>query len=435
MANGSLIFVLILIALGVLFIIYFWPSVALMIFFAIPMIKVTVVMRFPFLVHMVGYILDVGMLLIALLSIVVYHWRIKQPVRILIPKLFWLCWFVLSILIWVRLPASRDYVTGFQRGMLFSVYDTLIILLGALYCNSFQAVDKMMKAFLLSGTVCIFGILFFGRPAGGYEASRLMFANAPSLAISDFIGYGIFVLLTFWLAKRKFSLTKLLIPFVAFGVLAIFLTGTRGTILGLVVSSFFILYAYRKNQGIMTIIGGLVLVVVIGVVANFFLTTKSQAERFSTEIIRNDVLIRVDMVKSTLSEWLKSPVFGTGTGDTSFQLTGTTGERQYPHNIYLELLNELGIVGFVFYVILLAHSFRVIKMAVSYQLDNVIPREFLVVITAGLIYQLLLSAKGGSYIGGDLYFFLGAGVSFVEMARRQLVEREMYDYESTDLQE
>lgn len=434
MANEALIFVLIVLGVGVLAVIYFWPSVALGMFFAISLVKVDIVRRFPFLTGMVGYIFDVSTVVIALLAIFVYLWKTGQPVRILVPKLFWLCWFVLSVWVWVRLPASRDHISGFQRAMLFSIFNTLVILLGSIYGSSFESASKMMGAFLLVGIICTFGILLFGRLTAEYESARISFAGAQALAVSDSIGYAIIVFITFWLARKKFFLKKLMFPFVALGLFAVLLAGGRGTAVGLIISLLFIAYAYRKNQGVMTIIGGLVLVVVVGVVVHYFLLT-AQMERFSIQSFTGAILIRVDMIKSTLLEWRRSPVFGTGTGDTSFQLTGTVGVKTYPHNIYLEILNELGIIGFVFYIGLLAHSLKVIKVALSYQLDNVIPREFLVIIAAGLVYYILIGTKGGSYAGSVmLYFFLGAGLSLTEVAKRQLVEWKMYDYESADLQ-
>lgn len=113
------------------------------------------------------------------------------------------------------------------------------------------------------------------------------------------------------------------------------------------------------------------------------------------------------MMKDTLSEWCKSPIFGTGTGDTSFQLTGMVGEKKYPHNIYLEILNELGVVGFMFYMCLFAHSLKVFKAAISYRLNNLIPRELLVVVASGLLYHILFGFKTSTYAASFmLYFFL-----------------------------
>jgi O-antigen ligase len=433
--NAALIFTLAMVGIGVLITIYFWPSIALGMFLAIPLVKADMVMRFPFLTGTIGYIFDVGLVVIALLAIVIHLLKTRQGVRILIPRLFWLCWFVLSILVWVRLPASRDTVSGFQRAILFSVYNTLIMLLGSIYCSSFEAALKMTRAFLLVGIICTFGILLFGKTAAEYESARMTFAGAQSLAVADSIGRAIMVFLVFWLAKVKFLLRKLMIPFIALGLLAIFLAGGRGTILGLALSTMFIAYAYRKSHGIKTIVVGLILALVIGFVVNYFFTVATQAQQFGIESITKGILDRVYMVKSTLSEWSKSPVFGTGTGDMSFQLTGTVGEKTYPHNIYLEVLNELGIVGFVFYMGLIAYSIKIFKAAISYQLENIIPREFLVVIAAGLIYYILFGVKTGSYAGsGMLYFLLGAGLSLTEVAKRQLVEWEMYGYENADLQ-
>lgn len=197
-----------------------------------------------------------------------------------------------------------------------------------------------------------------------------------------------------------------------FSFFTICLAGHRGAIFGLILVFLFIAIAYRKAHGIWSIASGLILALILGFVVNYFFTTAAQAGRFSGENITNAFLVRVYMVKDTLSEWGKSPIFGTGTGDMSFQLTGMVGEKGYPHNIYLEILNELGIIGFVFYMCLFAHSLKVFKAAISYRLDNIIPREFLVVVTSGLLYHLLFGFKTSSFAGSFMLYFFHRSKSF-----------------------
>jgi Kef-type K+ transport system membrane component KefB len=136
------------------------------------------------------------------------------------------------------------------------------------------------------------------------------------------------------------------------------------------------------------------------------------------------------MVQSTLSEWVKSPIFGTGTGDTSYQLTGDVGLKQYPHNIYLEILSELGIVGFIFYIGLFLHTVPVFKAAFSYKQDDLIQRDYLVVLAAGLAYHILFGVKTGSYAGSFmLYFFMGASIGMRRVALAEYQKLSLNEFE------
>lgn len=435
--SAALIFILMIVLIVVLIAVYFWPSVALGMFMAIPLIKANVVMRFPFLTGLVGYIFDTIILVFAILSLIIYLWKTGEGIRVLIPKSFWVCWFAMSLLVWMRLPTSRDTITGFQRAMLFSVYNTLVLILGALCGSSVKSASKLLSAIIGVGLLCTFGLLIFGEPSAEYEASRMTIAHAQILALGDSIAYMIMVFVAFWLSKRRYFLRKPAFILVGFALFAILLAGHRGAVLGLMVTSLFIAIAYRRAHGIWTIASGLILVLILGFVVHYFLTTAAQAGRFGVERIISAILGRVDRVMITLSEWSRSPVFGTGTGDMSFQLTGTVGEKQYPHNIYLEVLNELGIVGFIFYMGLFLHTIRIFKTALSYKNNSLVPREFIIVAACGLLYHILFGLKTSTYAGSFmLYFFMGMGLSLTRLSRQQeSLQFEQSDYNPAGLQQ
>lgn len=440
--TATLVFIFIMIGFGAIIMAYFWPSIALGMFFVIPLVKPNLVMHFNFLTGTVGYIFDTSIVIIAILAIIMYLIKTGQSIRNLIPISFWICWFILSMLVWLRLPASRDPVTGFQRAMLFSVYNTLVLILGAVCGSNPKSASKVVSVLLVVGLMCTFAQLLFGTPSAEYEAARITVGGAQVLALGDSIAYAIIVIITFWLSKRRYFLRKPAFILAGFALFAILLAGHRGAIVGLTLVFLFIAIAYRKAHGIWSIASGLILALIIGFVVNYFFTTKAQAGRFTKERFTEAVYGRVYKIKSTLSEWSRSPVFGTGTGDMSFQLTGMVGEKEYPHNIYLEVLNEFGIVGFVFYMALFVHTLRIFKTALSYQSNSLVQREILVVLMAGLVYHILFGIKTSSYAGSFmLYFFMGTGLSLAKFSRQQeSLELEqayydMTDYDMTDLQQ
>jgi O-antigen ligase len=67
--------------------------------------------------------------------------------------------------------------------------------------------------------------------------------------------------------------------------------------------------------------------------------------------------VRLDFYTAAVHLWATSPVFGHGIGSWPV-LAGYGDQRAYPHNILLEIAVELGLVGLVLFVGLLAFALR-----------------------------------------------------------------------------
>ena len=100
-------------------------------------------------------------------------------------------------------------------------------------------------------------------------------------------------------------------------------------------------------------------------------------------------------------------------------------------------LNELGIVGFIFYMALVVYTLRAFKAALSYKSHGLVPKDLLVINIAGLLYHILFGFKTSTYAGSFmLYFFMGASLSLTQFSRQQeRLEFEQAYYEPADLQQ
>jgi O-antigen ligase len=414
-------------------IIVFSPTIALVLFLLIPVIKPHLVIYMPFLVGAVGFMLDSAVACAALLSILIHYWRTGEKIRLLIPKSIWLLWFGLILLMWIRLPASHDIGYGIQKALIFSIYNTIVFLIGAIYCSSFKGASKLMSALILTGIISTFGLLIFGQPTQEYTGARISIGYGNVLSIADSISYAVIIFMTFWLSKRKHFLRKLSFPFVAFALFSILIAGARGAILGLLVVSIFIINSYKKERIFMIAATSVLLMAIVAIVLHYFFLT-AQSGRFSEERINKSVEDRIELAKLVLSEGLKSPVFGTGTGDTSFQLTGSLNTHRYPHNIYLEVFNELGIVGFVIYAALLVPVFRIFRTSTARYMSGFMFKDYLIVLVSCLLYHLLFGLKASSYAASSmLYFFLAAGISLTKLCRDYFAECDTYYDEPENL--
>jgi O-antigen ligase len=67
--------------------------------------------------------------------------------------------------------------------------------------------------------------------------------------------------------------------------------------------------------------------------------------------------IRISFLKSSLETWQKNPILGMGIG--SWPVIMKYGDmRGYPHNIIIEVLLELGLVGLIFFLIFIGYALK-----------------------------------------------------------------------------
>jgi O-antigen ligase len=154
------------------------------------------------------------------------------------------------------------------------------------------------------------------------------------------------------------------------------------------------------------------------------------AERFGLEGIQTGIMVRVEMIKVSLSGWASSPILGTGPGDFAVQMTGYTMMR-YPHNLILEVLNELGLIGLIPYLVLLYYGFRSIKLLSRPELDGGIFKMYAVIIFAVFIYHFVASFKTGSYAGSNIFYLsLGATISMTTLGSYEYMR--LLEYRGAD---
>lgn len=71
---------------------------------------------------------------------------------------------------------------------------------------------------------------------------------------------------------------------------------------------------------------------------------------------------RANRFMTTLNDWERAPVFGHGIGSWPV-LHGFPDEQHYIHNLFFEVVSELGLVGLVLFLVLLAISLRQLSHA------------------------------------------------------------------------
>jgi O-antigen ligase len=108
---------------------------------------------------------------------------------------------------------------------------------------------------------------------------------------------------------------------------------------------------------------------------------------------------------------LRSPVWGQGVGSVAWNTAVTAGRYHatHPHNMYLEILLDLGIAGFVAILYRYARTFRVLSEQTS--LPPVV-RDFFLGAFASFLGMLMFGATNGHYMPHPEQTFLWFSLAF-----------------------
>jgi O-antigen ligase len=190
--------------------------------------------------------------------------------------------------------------------------------------------------------------------------------------VSFVIGSGIPVLVCYMMDYSKTGFTRS-ISFILCGIYFIVLLfiGHRGFLIVTVLSLVFLVIYSKYNALssnfkvpfnniyililILTLIGSIIIIQLSGIEAR----TISRMEGLSSPTKDNSSLVRMAYYKDAFNIWMDHPIFGAGIGSFPV-MTGAGDTRGYPHNLVLELLVELGLVGLLIYALFLFYGVKML---------------------------------------------------------------------------
>ncbi len=166
----------------------------------------------------------------------------------------------------------------------------------------------------------------------------------------------------YWLSKtQNFYKRIVLIILTSIHILGIFLSSSRGALVALFAAiGLFVLLQMWYNRyhiqlphevrdlGLTGLIGGTGVAIAIsaGVVdLTSFRIVRRTLRLFLPNQTETSLLARIEHYQFSFEQWLQSPLFGHGIGSYGVLRTGED-IILYPHNIILEILIELGLIGF-----------------------------------------------------------------------------------------
>ena len=234
---------------------------------------------------------------------------------------------------------------------------------------------------------------------GGITASNLAFLAQL------FFYYG-------WLLKVLF------LVFAGIGMRVIMLTGSRTAYVGVIMLGILLVF-FSKHK-----IRNFILIAIIGV-GLFTLMPQEYKARFMTlqkatqvvegEQVQDSMSTRWQIIKDAWNVFLKYPLVGCGL-DSFYQIRGLLfGRWQQTHNLYMQVLTDMGIVGFVSFIYLLVTIWKYIVFIKHRLKINREEKSYLYRLATAIQMFLIMRLTVGMF-GMDLYenyWWLMAGFSAV----------------------
>jgi O-antigen ligase len=223
-----------------------------------------------------------------------------------------------------------------------------------------------------------------------YIISAVGRSGGPSL---EPVGYGVGLLFCFLLSIYLFSkingslkLTRILaLIAILITPIAIFFTYTRSIWVGLLLSLFILFLFYPRGK---KIFGSLLAILIIGFILIQTIQVSKSIGSARDVVERDTIYVRISMAKTAMKMFLEKPIFGVGYSQASKEFTSyfqTVGSSFVPeqgfliHNTFLNILVELGLIGFVPFVFIFGY---LIKDAVMLYKKSIESRDIAIIFLA-----------------------------------------------------
>ncbi|WDW10071.1 O-antigen ligase family protein [Priestia aryabhattai] len=303
---------------------------------------------------------------------------------------------------------ARGYGGEKFNGFLVSIF---LGYMPFLFAYSYGTIIKFYK-YLFVVNVLILALMFLINDLSTYTTdTRLIVGEINPIWLGRFFGE-LIILVSFFVKKEKFWFFKvLIISLLSIGIL---FTGSKGPFLSILIGAFIanisnltenisITRALRFITKVTILAIGLILGVKFILLKLF--SINYLANRFivgNSETSYGDYS-RSHLYKHALDYFYHSPIWGNGLGSFGYMLNGFD-IRDYPHNIFLETLSELGLIGFIILIIPIYISVR--RFYIYSKFDS---RGYIKLTMCLFIYYLVNSLVSGDlgFSNSRLFLFIG----------------------------
>jgi O-antigen ligase len=294
---------------------------------------------------------------------------------------------------------------------------TLIIFLLALFAV-IQVFITASNNFLSAGN--IFGTY---RGLSDYSSLRsggeflLGYRSASVLMLGYFSALGLISLLVLFWMSNSFIHRMIALPFLFLLATFIFVSGSRGPLVLVCVSSSamaLVAYPGQRRKSLLIITG-----ILIFIVLTYLMLPKEITQRFQFAEVETSFSTRFNpSAWGLFVKGLDKPLWGWGTGSSPYLMFGGDS-KMYPHNIFVELFCELGLIGLVIFCYFLYTAFKEFYFALRLSVPGS-PLFYGLIWAFGLTIGMLIGAQ----LSGDINDASGVWLSVALMMKFSAMQEE-----------
>ena len=355
---------------------------------------------------------------------------LKVETGIVIPRQLIVQYLALNAWIVFALLYSDDFEFGIVKVVEFSTITMLACFASVHIFGDITGIKSFLGMILFLGILlaglCIAGVITFFRPGAD---EQLIGQNY--LAIQHIAGLAAIITLYYFMPRSHGGLRVTLWILVLMLLMgALLVTGGKGPVLTFVVTTIVMASLSFRHVGLLTvrltskavIIYPLVILFLGGILlAGILLAFEESAFLHRMDFLLADgnynLAERVNNIGIAVDLFERHPLFGAGIGSFAahaVDIEEADERMRYPHNILLEVLSELGIIGFVLISCLLYSSYRCFR-----RLQNEYERaQEPIVLFACFIFTFLNSLTSQHVANPALFALIGAPYGLVRSFSR-----------------
>ena len=305
--------------------------------------------------------------------------------------------FYIWMIVTITYSSSNEYL--FNKIFLFST-NIFAFVIPLLFFSRIEIGSTLKKFVLISTPLSIWFIAFILPKM--YFNETYTYVSHAYLTVSLFSGMNLLMLLL--LKTKLFKKSYINLLFIILNILTLILSGGRG---GIILAVFVLtIYGLFKLDQLKSGLKSTLLIILSVFIIGIFIRQTEYLELFQRSIMRLELLsdynsggggesvqVRLDMLYFCYDKIFHSPIsllFGYGIGSFSYEFTGIDS-RGYPHNLVLEILFELGLIGLIIFIIFSGLTLKYFKYTT---------------LTWVVLFLLLNALKSSSLVDIRILFFM-----------------------------
>lgn len=304
----------------------------------------------------------------------------------------------LAVLLIVRSSASLVPVYGSLKVQLFLAVNVIALVAGVFVGRNSRAFSLVALLWIVLAAITALA-LARGLAAGQVDVAvggrvSIDAQNGP-IGLGRNAARGILVAVAFLLTSRRGGRQVLAFATLPLIAVAFIASGSRGPVLGLVIGLAVLLVLTLRDRRARSRVVVVAFGAVLGAVMVTQLVPGQDVSRALSVLTGSEGGLstngRAGLLSAAWNAFVTHPLVGTGTGS----FAALRPPELYPHNIFLEIASELGVVGLVLLIVVLAAGARAVWR--SYATASAADRP-----QAALVAALFASAFVNAQFSGDV---------------------------------